>query len=125
MSAVKSKEILVVDDDPDILSLVALVLEGEGYRVSTASDGRAALEVVERGMPSLIVLDMRMAGMDGWQFAREFRARYNGSAPILAFTATDDARNRAAKIQAEGWIGKPFAVEDLIRTVDRHVADRR
>ena len=114
-----SKVVLVVDDDPDILSLVALVLRGEGYVVETAADGAEALAAVARRLPNLILLDMKMAGMDGWQFAREFHARYDSGAPIVVLTAADDARKRAQEIGAQGWLGKPFTLDDLIAAVDR------
>jgi DNA-binding response OmpR family regulator len=115
-----SAPILVVEDDPDLLALVEMILADAGYRVVTAPEGRAALACVAREMPALVLLDMRMPGMNGWEFAREFRARFGPAAPIVVVTAADNARARAAEVGAEGWLAKPFDIEDVLRAVERH-----
>ena len=102
------RTVLVVDDDRDIVNLVALVLGFAGYQVQTAADGQEALEAVGRGMPDLILLDMKMPVMDGWEFAKEFQAKYDLRTPIVVLTAATDARKRAEEIGAAGWVGKPF-----------------
>ena len=113
--------VLVVEDDPDLLALVEMVLEDAGYRVRTAPEGRAALRAVQAEMPAVILLDMRMPGMNGWDFAREFRSRHGRACPIVVVTAAENARRRAEEIGAEGWLSKPFAIDDVLSTVDRHV----
>ena len=120
----RAKTVLVVDDDRDLLSLVSLVLEEEGFHVETAADGREGLEAVKGGMPNLILLDMKMPVMNGWEFAREFQSRYDSRAPIVVITASEDARKRAEEIGAAGWIGKPFDLDALVRVVRSHI-DRR
>ena len=109
--------VLVVDDDEDILELVRFVLEGAGYAVVTARDGKQALEAVAAAMPALVLLDMKMPVMDGKQFATEFRRLYGDAAPIVVITAADDARKQALEIGADGWIAKPFELPDLVRAV--------
>jgi len=111
----------VVDDDQDLRSLVAMVLEEEGYTVETAADGRQGLDAVNRGMPDLILLDMKMPVMDGWEFAREFRARYNFKVPIVVLTAAADAKKRAEETGAVDWIGKPFDLDTLLSVVGRDI----
>lgn len=111
--------VLVVEDDPDLLSLVEMILKDAGYAVRTASDGRAALARIAEGMPALILLDMRMPGMNGWEFAREFRARYDRGAPIVVVTAAENARARAEEIDADGWLAKPFDLEDVLAVARR------
>ena len=113
--------VLVVEDDADLLALVEMVLVDAGYRVRTAPEGRAALRAVEAEMPAVILLDMRMPGMNGWDFAREFRSRHGRACPIVVVTAAENARRRAEEIGAEGWLSKPFAIDDVLSTVDRHV----
>jgi len=113
--------VLVVDDDVDLLEMLELLLEGAGYRVVTAGEGREALQKVAQEMPGMILLDMKMPGMNGWQFAHEFRAKYDHCAPIVVLTAAEDARRRAEEIGAEGYLGKPFDIDDVIRIVGRHV----
>lgn len=125
MNGHDGKTVLVVDDDVDLLALVASVLREEGFEVSTAENGREALDAVSRGMPDLILLDMKMPVMNGWEFSREFRTRHGGAAPILVLSAADDARKRAAEIGADGLVSKPFELDALLRAVDEHIRPRR
>jgi DNA-binding response OmpR family regulator len=113
--------VLVVEDDPDLVALLELILSEAGYRVRTAREGGAALARVAEEMPRLILLDMRMPGMNGWEFAREFRARHGRAAPIVVVTAAENARARADEIGAEGWLAKPFAIDDVLAAAARHV----
>ena len=117
-------QVLVVEDDPHMRELVEEILLDEGYQVRTAQDGQAALEEVARELPGMILLDMRMPRMNGWEFAREFRGRYGHGAPIVVLTAAADAGQRAAEIEAEGYLGKPFELDDLIRVVERFLGAR-
>lgn len=111
-----SPVVLVVDDDPYILEFVEMVLLDEGYQVVTAANGKQALDVVTRGKAGLVLLDMRMPVMDGWEFAaalRENRIRV----PVVVMTAAADAERRRAEIGAQGCLAKPFELDDLVRTV--------
>jgi CheY-like chemotaxis protein len=115
---VPDSAILVVDDDPSILATVAEILELEGYLVETAANGEEALRVVERTLPALVVLDMRMPVLDGWGFARAIRER-GLEVPIMVMTAAQDTRRWAAEIGAVGYLAKPFELRDLLTAVDR------
>ena len=110
--------ILVVDDDPSILTTISEVLDLEGYPVQTATNGAEALRAVERARPSLILLDMRMPVLDGWGFARALQER-GVKLPILVMTAAQNARRWAEEIGADGHIAKPFDLPDLLDTVER------
>lgn len=112
------RPILVVDDDPGILSAVSDVLATEGYPVETAINGVAALEALERVSPALILLDMRMPVMDGWSFARTLRER-GLRVPILVMTAAANAAGWASEIDAAGYLAKPFDIGDLLEAVGR------
>jgi DNA-binding response OmpR family regulator len=111
--------VLVVEDDADLAALVEMIVSDAGYAVRGASDGADALARVEDEMPALVLLDMRMPVMNGWEFAREFRARWGRAAPIVVVTAAEDARLRAQEIDADGWLEKPFEIEDMLATVHR------
>jgi CheY-like chemotaxis protein len=119
-------QVLVVEDDPSVASLVQAALEMEGYGVQTASNGQEALTQVERqpDLPSLVITDLRMPVMDGWEFLRTFRQRWGGEVPVVIMTATyapassDDARQAAAVLH------KPFDLETLLDTVGSLVASR-
>lgn len=112
--------ILVVEDDPDLLSLMEMILCDDGYRVRTAREGGEALARVKEELPSLVFLDMRMPGMNGWDFAREFRARHGAAVPIVVVTAAEDARRRAEEIAAQGWLAKPFEIDDVLQAAARY-----
>jgi urea transport system substrate-binding protein len=110
--------ILVVDDDPTILQAVSEALQLTGYNVATATNGLEALQVVEVQQPEVVLLDLRMPVMDGWQFARVARAR-NLQAKIIVMTATTDARRQAEQVGADAVLAKPFGIDQLIDVVER------
>jgi CheY-like chemotaxis protein len=112
--------ILVVEDDDGIRNLVDLVLSSAGYEVLTAADGAAALQVIGTVHPDLVLLDMRMPVMDGWELARRYRAMPGPHAPIVVVTAARDAAQRAAEIDANGYLGKPFDMAELLAMVSHH-----
>lgn len=111
----------MVDDDPDLAGAVTDLLRMHGYRAEAASNGERALDKVREAMPDLIILDMKMPVMDGWQFAGELGRRFDHAAPIVVFTAAADAQARAAEIHAAGWLDKPFDIHDLLAAVSRQI----
>lgn len=117
-----TERILVVDDDKDVRDLIAIVLSSGGYDVRTAQHGADALDLARQAPPGLILLDMRMPIMDGWEFARVYRAEPGPHAPIIVLTAARDVANRAAEINADGYLGKPFDVVELLDLVARHTS---
>ncbi len=116
-----NESVLVVEDDQDLSGLLELVLADAGYHVRLAGDGRAALARVQEEMPGVILLDMRMPVMNGWEFAREFRARFGRACPVVVVTAAENARLRAEEIGAEGWLSKPFDLEEVLAMVARQL----
>ena len=119
MRQVPDGPILVVDDDDMILMTVAESLELEGYDVLMAANGREALEQVQRRVPGLVLLDMRMPVMDGWAFATAARER-GFALNILVMSAAADARRWAQEINAQAVLPKPFELDDLLAVVGRH-----
>ena len=109
--------ILVVDDDPSIVAVVSEILVAEGHEVVSAENGAEALAKVSD--EALVLLDMRMPVLDGWGFAREFRAAGKRS-PIVVMTAAENARRWAEEIGADGYLAKPFEIDALIAAVERH-----
>lgn len=118
-----TRPILVVDDDEVIAMTVAGLLNEEGYAVVTAANGEEALVCVVRERPCLILLDMKMPVMDGWSFAAAYRRLPGPHAPILMMTAARDAHSRAAEIFADGYVDKPFDIDDLLERVAEHASD--
>lgn len=111
-------QILVVDDDPSILTTLAEFLDMEGYTVQTASNGAEALKTVERSQPALVLLDMRMPVLDGWGFAQALRAQ-GRRLPIMVMTAAQDARQWAEEVGAAGYLAKPFDLMEVLSAVER------
>jgi CheY-like chemotaxis protein len=116
------QSVLVVEDDLALREMVQEVLHDAGYQVVTAGDGQEALMKVQERMPRVILLDMKMPRMDGWEFAHLFRRQYPHGAAIVVMTAAPDAQQRAAEIAAESYLSKPFDVGDLLRVVAHVVA---
>lgn len=116
-----SQPVLVVDDDESIREFVSVALTDEGYTVLTARDGAVALQWVSRQRPGVILLDMRMPVMDGWEFSRAYRSTPEPHAPIIVVTAARDAADRAAQIDADGYLAKPFDLLDLLAIVERYL----
>ncbi len=112
---------MVIEDDEDISSTLQAFLEGEGYRVQVAQNGLEALEAIAASgrLPTMILLDMRMPVLDGWQFAAAFRERYGSASPIFVMSAAPDAAQRAKEIDATGWVSKPFNLSDLLAKVEQ------
>ena len=113
------RRILVVDDDDTIRELLELTLGDAGYEVGSAPNGGAALELVERFKPHLILLDLRMSGTDGQAFASTYRARAGRHAPIAVVSAVREPALAAAEIGAQGFLEKPFDIGDLLSLVER------
>ena len=112
---------LVVDDDHDIAEMVRLALTDEGYDVVLAANGSAALDASRHAPFDIILLDMRMPVMDGWSFAEEYRNRPGPRVPVIVVTAARDAAARAAEIDADGYLAKPFSLDELFAMIERHV----
>ena len=113
----KRLTILVVDDDDAIRDVVSTLLAEEGYEVVTAASGEEALAVLDHGEPSLVMLDMRMPVMDGWQFAEQLRQRFDGRVPVVVMTAAVDAAKRAEQVSAAAAVSKPFELDEMVRLV--------
>lgn len=111
-----------MDDDEDILSIIAFMLEAEGFVVRTARNGEEALTAIREHMPRLVLLDLKMPVMNGWAFIRRFRELYEHAAPIVVMSAIDAIGQRAGDIGAEDWLAKPFEADALTEMVRRHAA---
>ena len=115
------RPILVVDDDEVIRMTVAEALDLEGLPFVTATNGAEALAEVERSRPSVVLLDMRMPVLDGWEFARQLEDR-GLDVPIIVMTAAQDAARWAQEVSAAACLAKPFELNDLLDAIDRMLA---
>jgi DNA-binding response OmpR family regulator len=112
-----SKTIMVVDDEKRLVSLVESYLTQEGFRVVSAYNGREALTVARREKPDLIVLDVMMPEMDGYEFMRRHRAE--GNTPIILLTARVDDEEKVIGLEvgADDYMTKPFRPRELVARV--------
>jgi len=110
--------ILLVDDEPSILQLAQMYLEREGFRVKTASDGEAALEAVRVLCPALIVLDVMLPKLDGFEVCKRLRQR-DDPAAILMLTARDEDIDKILGLElgADDYLTKPFNPRELVARV--------
>ena len=112
-----SDTILVVDDEQNIIELATMYLEQEGFRVISARDGQAALDRVKSERPALVVLDLMLPKIDGWQVCRRIRA--DSDLPILMVTARDDDVDKIVGLElgADDYMTKPFNPRELVARV--------
>ncbi len=116
--------ILVVDDDPEIVSMVSLRLSKRGYHVITASDGIAAIAAAKRERPALVILDVMMPGKNGWEVARALRQDpVTEKVKIVMLTAIGEQVNEMTSplYGADAHIDKPFEFAELEATLTRLV----
>ena len=113
-----SAHILVVDDDAAIRQTICDILESEGYSVAVAGDGRDALARIAEQQPSLVLLDLQMPVMTGWDVLTQLRQQ-GANVPVVFMTAGYRAKTEAERHNAEGHLGKPFEMDDLLRLVAR------
>ena len=111
--------VLLVDDDPTILSVLSRRMSRAGYEVQTASSGPQALKQLEGAWPALLVVDLMMPGMDGFELCR--RVKQIADLPIIVLSAVDasEAKVSALELYAEDYVTKPFDPDELVARVQR------
>ncbi len=112
-----SKTIMIVDDEKRLVSLVESYLTQEGYRVLSASNGMEALPIASREKPDLIILDLMMPKMDGYEFMRKHRAEMDTPIILLTARVDDDERVIGLELGADDYITKPFRPRELVARV--------
>jgi DNA-binding response OmpR family regulator len=125
------KKILAVDDDPDILEALTMILESQGYQVVTATDGVEGLANLKAEMPDLMILDLLMPKMDGFAVCKELQdprwAKYR-KIPILILTSVREEASRrryeletGLELDVDDYVEKPFSPDILLERVERLV----
>jgi two-component system, OmpR family, KDP operon response regulator KdpE len=114
MTELKDKRVLVVDDEPRMINFMRMNLELEGCQVITAANGREGLDRVREDMPDVVLLDIMMPGMDGFETLR--RLRIFSTVPVLVLTAKDGEEDRIKGLElgADDYVSKPFSHRELI-----------
>ena len=112
-----SGRILIVDDDTNICELLRLYIEKEGYEASIANDGETALKMFDSFGPDLLLLDIMLPGLDGWQVCREIRKK--SSCPIIMLTAKGEVFDKVLGLElgADDYVVKPFETKEVIARI--------
>jgi len=116
MTDVKGR-VLVIDDDTALAEMIGIVLRGEGFEVSVCADGASALDAVRRTRPDLVLLDLMLPGLDGFEVCRLIRAE--SMVPVVMLTARSDTSDivRGLEVGADDYVPKPFKPKELVARV--------
>lgn len=119
----KSK-ILVVDDEDALRTVLSAELVNEGYSVGTAGDGQEALNELQKGPYDLVLLDIRMPKMDGFEVLKVIKEKY-GQTKVIMLTGFADLKNaiESKKLGAEDFVSKPYDLVDLLTTIERVMSE--
>lgn len=122
------KKILLVDDDPDILKVIALRVRKAGYEIITAEDGQKALDLMQTQKPDLVLLDLWLPIVDGDEVCKRIKAddRFK-NIPVILLTATSPSKivDKTKKLKADDCITKPFEPEELLKKVKKFIGQGR
>ena len=116
--------ILIVDDEPDVITFLQRALESEGFAVIPAYDGLAALDIAEADQPDLILLDIMMPMMSGYDVCRQLKSNpQTKTIPVICVTSAQsaDTRHKARDAGAQALLIKPFTAQELIAQVRRYL----
>lgn len=114
--------ILLIDDDPDVRTVMSRLLQKQGYGVETASRREDALAKLEEKLPSLILLDVLLSGSDGREFCRELKASLStGHIPVIMFSGHPGAAQQFEVYGADDFLTKPFNTDVLLEKLNRHL----
>jgi len=115
------KPVLIVEDDEDVRGALAVFLEGEGYRVLEAADGLEALDHLRTASVCMVLLDLWMPRMNGWEFrAEQMKDPALAAVPVVVITADHAARTKAVALGVEGYITKPIEFPVLLEYMGRY-----
>ncbi len=110
-------DVLIVDDEPGIVRLISMYLEREGFQTKCARTGAEALEIISKSTPALVVLDIMLPDIDGWEVCREIRR--SSDVPIIMLTAREGDEDKIVglEIGADDYVTKPFVPRELVARV--------
>jgi DNA-binding response OmpR family regulator len=116
----ETKTILLIDDDPEIVTALRTVLEGKGYRVLTAADGNSGLAVADRENPNLVLVDMMMPKKSGFLVLEKLKSKPEDKPKVIMITANEGGRHRAyaEMLGVDDYFRKPFALDKVLERVE-------
>ncbi len=126
MSAEDRRKVVCIEDEPEMIDLVKLILGRKGFQVIGANGGREGLTLIERERPNLVLLDLMMPDMDGWEVYQQMKAREDMKAiPVIIVTAKAQSIDRVLGLhiaKVDDYITKPFGPQELLESVERVLA---
>lgn len=121
--------ILCIEDEPEMIELVRLILERKGYRVTGAVGGMKGLEALKKEKPDLILLDLMMPDIDGWEVYRQMKADPNlASIPVIVVTAKAQSIDKVLGLhiaKVEDYVTKPFGPQELLASIEKVLGSKR
>src|SRR5215203_2710938 len=120
------KKILLIDDDPDVITVLQLLLKKKGYQVATASRAEEAYQQVELFMPNLIVLDVLLSGVDGRTICKKLKNTESSKhIPIIMFSAHPSAQKNMEDFGADDFLPKPFESSKILERIEIQLARQK
>ncbi len=123
MSQENSRRVVYIEDDQEMIELVVLILSRRGFQVKGANSGRKGLDLIFQEPPDLILLDLMMPGMDGWEVYQQIKANEKTRGiPVIVITAKAQAIDRVLGLhiaKVDDYISKPFRPQELVDSIDR------
>jgi DNA-binding response OmpR family regulator len=123
----QSKRVVVIEDDPEMIELVKLILAKDGYDVVGSDNGRDGLNLIEEHQPNAVLLDLMMPGMDGWEVYQSMKAHdMMKTIPVIIITAKAQSIDKVLGLhiaKVDDYITKPFSPSELLNSVRRVIAN--
>ena len=127
--AEEKKKVLCIEDEREMIDLIKLILERRGFEVLGALGGKEGLEVIRREMPDLILLDLMMPEVDGWEVYRQMRADEQlKDIPVVVVTAKAQSIDKVLGLhiaKVDDYVTKPFGPQELLKSIDKVLAIER
>lgn len=121
--AESNKKIVYIEDEQEMIDLVSLILNRKGYEIIGANGGREGLEIVKNELPDLILLDLMMPDLDGWDVYQQLKAEEDTSnIPVIVITAKAQNIDKVLGLhiaKVDDYISKPFSPQDLVKSIER------
>ena len=129
MAENETRHILCIEDDPEMIDLIRLILSRHGFEVHGASNGEEGLKMIQEEHPDLILLDLMMPEMDGWEVYQRMKAdEVMKNIPVIVATARAQSIDKVLGLhiaKVDDYISKPFSPQELLNSVDKVLASRK
>ena len=129
MESKSIKRILCIEDEPEMIDLIQLILGRRGFEVSGATGGKAGLQAVREQLPDLVLLDLMMPDMDGWEVYQQMKAdESTRNIPVIVVTAKAQSIDKVLGLhiaKVDDYIAKPFSPQELLTSVEKILNDQK